>query len=270
MARCLFLGENKTMRILCIGDVVGERGLRFYASHVSALKNKYNVDFTIVNGENSAPTGTGIIKPGLNSLLTYADCVTTGNHSFRQRGWETLYDDEPFLLRTENMMNGVVGHGIQTISHGKYTIRVINLIGLTFMGFSSRNPYDVMDQILKESEPVNATIVDFHGEATSEKQAFAWNYDGRISAVFGTHTHVPTADARVLPKGTGFIADVGMTGPYQSILGVVPSLAIRKMRYTVPTRFSVAEGPCELDAVVFDIDPSNGLCTGVEQVIIRE
>ena len=258
------------MRILCIGDVVGESGLKYYASHVSEIKRKHNIDFTIVNGENSAPTGTGIIKPGLNSLLTYADCVTTGNHSFRQRGWETLYDDEPFLLRPENMMSGVVGHGIQTISRGRYTIRVINMIGLTFMGFSSNNPYDIMDRILRTEPQVNATIVDFHAEATSEKQSFALNYDGRISAVFGTHTHVPTADARILPNGTGYISDVGMTGPYESVLGVVPELAIRKMRYTVPTKFSVAKGPCELDAVIFDIDPDTGLCTGVEQLIIRD
>ncbi|MGI5887767.1 MAG: TIGR00282 family metallophosphoesterase [Oscillospiraceae bacterium] len=254
------------MNVLCIGDVVGEPGIKFFSARVPAIKKANSVDFTIVNGENSAPTGTGIIKSGLTSLLQYADCVTTGNHSFRQRGWEKLYDEEPFLLRPANFMKGVPGHSSCILRKGSMSLRVINLIGMSFMGFSTRNPFYVMQHLLEDGEDVKSTVIDFHAEATSEKEAFARYYDGRISALFGTHTHVATAYAGVLPKGTGFIADVGMTGPYDSVLGVETELAIRKMKYMVPTKFMVADGPCRLDAVLFDIDESTGLCREARRI----
>ncbi len=256
------------MKFLCVGDVVGEPGLHFFRHAVPYLKRTYEADFVIVNGENSHPSGVGITKKEADELLNYADVITTGNHCYRRAG-EELFGEIDTLLHPANYPYTEDDTGCCFIDTGRYgTICVINMAGTSFLE-PIDNPYKRMDSLLKNIE-ARFILVDFHAESTAEKKAFAYDLDGRVGAVFGTHTHVQTADAQILPNKTGFISDVGMTGPIHSVIGVQPHLAIKRQKQHAPVQFVVENGPCMLNAVLFTLDNATGQCVAVQAIDYRE
>lgn len=255
------------MKILCIGDVVGGPGLAFYEAEIATVKRQTQADFVVVNGENSDKTGTGLTRASAEVLLRQADVVTTGNHCYRRAG-EELYLENERLLHPANFPYTQNQAGCCIIDLGMLgTLRVVNLMGTAFME-PIDNPFTRADALLAAGN-TKFTIVDFHAESTAEKKALAFYLDGRVSAVFGTHTHVQTADEQVLPGGTGFISDVGMTGPVTSVLGVQPQLAVQKQRTHGMVHFKVADGPCMLNAALFTLDDTSGFCTQVQRVDYR-
>lgn len=256
------------MKVLCIGDVVGDAGLDFLCRRLPSFKKQLGADFVIVNGENSDKSGVGLTRHGADTLLQYADVITTGNHCYRRTD-ESLYIENECVLHPANQPYTEDKAGCCLLDLGRLgTLRVINLAGVAFLE-PIDNPFQRADQLLAASS-ARFTIVDFHAESTAEKKALGYYLDGRVSAVFGTHTHVPTADEQILPGGTGYITDVGMTGPYRSVLGVAPELAVKKQREHVPAHFKVAEGPCVMGGVLFTLNETTGLCTAVERVQMLE
>lgn len=256
------------MNILCVGDVVGHRGCELVRRVLPALKKQYAVDVCVVNGENSAD-GNGITPVAARSLRdSGADVITGGNHTFRRHEFYELLDSEPWLLRPANYPSSAPGAGMYTVDRGRYQVTVINLLGTAFME-PLACPFDTLDALLKQAGNPKFCVVDFHAEATAEKKALAYYADGRVSALFGTHTHVPTADEQILPAGTGYITDVGMSGPVESVLGVKPELSIAKMHGKLPVRFALAEGACELQAVLFTLDDKTGKTTAVQRIAVR-
>lgn len=254
------------MNILAIGDVVGSIGCRFLRSHLPTLKKMKAIDLVIVNGENSAD-GNGLTPVSVQYLLdSGADVVTSGNHSFRRKESYSLYDSCETLLRPANFPPSAPGKGFCIVDMGRIQVGVINLMGVVYME-SMESPFDCADRILAKGMP-KITLVDFHAEATGEKRSFGYYLDGRVSAVFGTHTHVQTADECVLPNGTGYISDLGMTGPIQSVLGVKPELVIQKMRTKMPVRFDLSDGDCKINGVIFNIDERTGKTISVERLDI--
>lgn len=261
------------MRILCIGDVCGSIGCRYLQSVLPALKREKNIDLCIVNGENSAD-GNGITPFSADSIYAAgADVITGGNHTFRRKEVFDKLDGDPFLLRPHNLRPDAPGSGYTEIDLGKYRAAVINLAGRVYMEKeNASDPFAAADELVHRAEVsgIKNIIVDFHAEATSEKRALAEYLDGRISALFGTHTHVPTADAKVLPFGTGFVTDIGMTGPEDSVLGVKKELSIAKIKDCAPVRFQLADGKCILSGCLFVTDDSTGRTAGVEMISIKE
>lgn len=255
------------MNILAIGDVVGSIGCRFLRSHLPSLKKMKGVDLVIANGENSAD-GNGLTPSSVRYLLdSGVDVVTSGNHSFRRRESYDTYDTCEFLLRPANFPAAAPGRGFCVVDMGRVQVGVVNLMGVVYME-SLESPFDCADRILAQGMP-KITVVDFHAEATGEKRSLFWYLDGRVSAVFGTHTHVQTADECVLPNGTGCITDLGMTGPVNSVLGVKPELVIQKMRTKMPVRFDlVAGGPCCIGGALFQIDDATGKALSAERLYI--
>ncbi len=256
------------MNILAIGDVVGGIGCRFLRQRLPALKKFKNIDFVIANGENSSD-GNGITPASAEYLFSSGvDVITTGNHSFRRREIYPYYDEAPYILRPANFpLKTTPGKGMLIYDMGRLQICVINLMGCVYLD-SLRDPYDTIDELL-ESNTAKITILDFHAEATAEKLALAYYLDGRISAMFGTHTHVQTADECIFENGMGYITDVGMTGPVRSVLGVKPELAVRKQREKLPVRFENADGECKMDCILFSIDEKTGKTLQIERMEIR-
>lgn len=254
------------MNILCIGDVVGSVGCEFLRERLPALKKLKAVDLVIANGENSAD-GNGITPASFHHLLdSGADVVTTGNHSFRRKEAYELYDSAEALLRPANFPAATTpGRGMCIVDLGRARVAVINLMGTVYLE-SLRCPFETLGELLKTPDLPKLCIVDFHAEATGEKRAMGFFADGKITALFGTHTHVQTADECLLPHGTGYLTDVGMTGPIHSVLGVKPECIITKLTTKLPTRFETAKGPCHMDCVLFTADEKTGLCTGVERL----
>lgn len=257
------------MNVLCIGDVVGDPGVACLRRQLPALRRKYAADAVIVNAENADKTGTGLGRKLAEELLQggFADALTTGNHCFR-RADTSLYEECPTVLMPANYPSLSPDVGRCTLDFGRIQLDVFNLQGTAFLE-PLDNPFTVLDALLKESR-TKFRILDFHAEATAEKKAMAFYADGRVSAVFGTHTHVQTADEQILPGGTGYITDAGMTGPTVSVLGVRPELAVQRQSTHLPTRFDVAEGPCALEGVLFRLDDASGRCTGVERIRAAE
>ncbi len=256
------------MNILCIGDVVGSVGCEFLRAHLPALKKWKAVDLVIANGENSAD-GNGVTPASIQYLLdSGVDVITTGNHSFRRKESFELYDSCETLLRPANFPEKTTpGRGICVVDLGRVQVAVINLLGTVYLE-SLRSPFETLDELLSLPGLPKLCVVDFHAEATGEKRAMGFFADGRVTALFGTHTHVQTADECVLPRGTGYLSDAGMTGPIQSVLGVKPECIIRKLTTKLPTRFETAKGPCHMDCVLFTADEKTGLCTGAERVSV--
>ena len=255
------------MNILCIGDVVGGIGCRHLQAVLPRIKRELAVDVCIVNGENSAD-GNGITPASAGYIFDAgADVITGGNHTFRRHEFYSLLEENEFLLRPANLPAGTPGRGMTVVDRGRYQVTVINLQGTVYME-ALTSPFEVLDSLLKEAGNPKFCIVDFHAEATAEKRALAAYADGRISALFGTHTHVATADEQVLPGGTGFITDVGMTGPVQSCLGVKTELALEKMLTKLPVRFATAEGECAMDGVLFTLDDKTGKCVSAQRIRI--
>lgn len=257
------------MRILCIGDVVGSVGCRFLRSKLPALKKIKGIDLVICNGENSAD-GNGLTPVSANFLFdSGVGAITLGNHAFRRKEVFPFLDENPFVARPANFPDSTTpGSGIINIDTGRRIVTVINLMGNMFMESGLACPFETADKLLKQAEG-KIILIDFHAETTSEKRALGYYLDGRVSAVFGTHTHVQTSDAQVLPNGTGYITDVGMTGVIHSVLGVQTDIIIEKFKTKMPKRFDLASGDCKLEAVLFDIDDNSGLCKSAESMRIE-
>lgn len=257
------------MNILCIGDVTGTIGIDYVRKHLTTLKRLKKIDVVIANGENSADTN-GITPDSANYLLNCGvDLLTTGNHSFQRKESYSLYESDAPVIRPANYPSKAPGVGSYVIDLGRVRIRVLNMMGTVGMNPVLDCPFDTADKLLEDVQE-KIIIMDMHAEATAEKRALAYYLDGRISAFFGTHTHVQTADEQILPNGTGFITDVGMTGPVNSVIGVNIDAAIEKMRTKMPVRLNYAEGKCMLNGIIFTIDEKTGKTTAVERVNISD
>ena len=255
-------------KVLAVGDVVGDPGVDRICRSLRYLKRKTGADFTVVNGENAS--GVGITPRQAEDILDAgADVITLGNHSFQKREIVSYLDDCPSILRPANYAPQIPGRGWGIFDTKCGAVAVIDLIGRCGMDFGPDNPFLLVDKILKEVD-TKLIFVEIHAEATSEKLAMGHMLDGRVSAVWGTHTHVPTADAQVLPKGTGYVTDLGMTGPRNSILGVRPQQSIAKFRGDLTSRYQWADGPTKLEAVLFTIDTATGLCRSAERVDLSD
>ena len=254
-------------RVLAVGDVVGEPGLRHLERHLRPLQKLKNIAFTVVNGENAS--GVGLTEEQAWRIRDAgADAVTLGNHAFGKTQIAACLDETSWLLRPANLSGRAPGHGCEIFDLGGVRIRVLNLIGRCDLSWGADNPFTAADRNLERGE-AELTLVDFHAEATSEKLAMGYYLDGRVSALWGTHTHVPTAAERVYPKGTGYITDLGMTGPVESVLGIEPAQSVESFLGGLPGRYRPAAGPCKLQGAVFTLDGSTGRCTGVERIDLR-
>ena len=255
-------------KVLAVGDVVGTPGLDRVRRSLRYLKRKTGADFVIVNGENAAAIGM-TPQQGEDILDAGADVITLGNHTFAKREIVTWLDDCPQVLRPANYAPQTPGHGYSIFETKAGPVAVIDLIGRCSMDYTPDNPFLEVERILKKLD-TKIILVELHAEATSEKLAMGYMLDGRVSAVWGTHTHVPTADAQSLPKGTGYVTDLGMTGPQHSVLGIQPQLSIAKFRGDLTERYRWAEGQTKLEAVLFTIDTATGLCRKAERVDLYE
>jgi 2',3'-cyclic-nucleotide 2'-phosphodiesterase len=256
------------MNILCIGDIVGKPGRDFINTRLPKLIEEYSVDFVVANGENCAH-GVGITKKTYDELV-YAgiDVITLGNHTWAKKEILEFIEDKVNLIRPANFPINNPGRGYTIVEKAGKRVGVINLVGRVYME-SYDCPFRKVDEILAKIEnEVDIIIVDFHAEATSEKLAMGWYLDGKVSAVFGTHTHVQTSDERILPQGTGYITDAGMTGPYNSILGVDKDIIIKKFITLMPGKFEVAEGMAIFSAILFEAD--NKVVKSVKRLSIVE
>lgn len=258
------------MKILFIGDVVGSPGRNMISEYLPKLKAKFHPTITVINGENAA-AGRGITHKIYNSFIEAgAQAVTLGNHSWDNKDIFEFIDSANYLVRPANFPENTPGKGMVFCKFGSQEIAIINLQGRTFLP-PLDCPFEKVDRLIEEAQKRTPLIfVDFHGEATSEKQAMGWYLDGRVSAVVGTHTHVQTADNRILPNGTAYITDVGMTGPYDGILGMDRNAVIKRFLTALPVRFEVAEGRSQLSAVLIDIDQKTGKAKGIDRILIND
>jgi 2',3'-cyclic-nucleotide 2'-phosphodiesterase len=253
------------MRVLFIGDVVGSPGRKGLRETMPALREQHEPDLIVVNGENSAG-GMGITERTANDIFeTGTGVITTGNHVYRHREAYDFLEREQRVVRPANYPQGNPGRGYTVVEAGGIRVGVINLSGGVGLKVA-RSPFDTVDTILDRIE-ADAVIVDFHAEVTSEKVAMGWHLDGRVAAVLGTHTHVPTADGRVLPKGTAFISDVGMTGARTSVLGVKPEQALASLVTQMPTRFETADEDVWVMGALVEVN-QRGLADSILQVMV--
>jgi hypothetical protein len=260
------------MNILFISDIVGNPGRRVVRQHLHGLKEKYSTALVVANGENAAG-GFGITPDVTYELLDMGiDVLTSGNHIWDKKEVVDFIGKEDRLLRPANFPQGVPGYGSALITAGNgVKVGVLNLMGRVFMTNLDCPFVAAKNEVgLLKKSGAQVVLVDFHAEATSEKMALAWYMDGDATAVIGTHTHVQTADERVLPKGTAYITDAGMTGPYNSVIGVTSELAIHRFLTQMPQRFDTAKGPAALQAVVITADPKTGLAKGIERISLKE
>ena len=251
------------MRILMIGDLVGRPGRQAVRKYLPALRDEHTVDLVVANGENSA-AGFGITPKVAKEMLDAGvDVITSGNHIWDNKDILPHMDGETPILRPVNYPQAAPGRGAVMASGAL----VVSLQGRTFMPVQIDDPFAAMDDLLANlTEQPRAIVVDFHAEATSEKGALAWHVDGRVSAVVGTHTHVPTADARVLPRGTAFVTDLGMCGAINSIIGSDPAPVLERFLTGVPVRLDVGAGPGRFNSVLIETDDSTGLAVSIERV----
>lgn len=258
------------MNILLVGDIVGKTGRRMIKTHVPALRNQHAVDLVVGNGENAAG-GNGLTHEVLDELLSSGiDVITSGNHIFDKKEIYDFLDDVPALLRPLNLPRGTPGHGYVIVTRKGVAVAVINLAGRAFMPFQYDDPFPAIDGVLDSLEDVPIRILDFHAETTSEKVAMGWFLDGKVSVMVGTHTHVQTADERILPQGTAVLTDLGMTGPMNSVIGVKTELVLEKMRTQRPVRFDTAQGPGQFGALLVEVDEESGHAVRVERFLLRE
>lgn len=265
------LVRMKSMKILFIGDVVGSPGRKMVQQYLPKLKEKYRPHLVIVNGENAAG-GKGMTEKIYKNFLSWGvHAITLGNHTWNKREIFDFIDDAKYLIRPANFPKNNPGQGILYMNMNGKEIAVINLQGITFMPVND-NPFLIIDSLLEEvRKRTNIIFIDFHAEATSEKQAFALYVDGKVSAVVGTHTHIQTADERILPKGTGYITDVGMTGSYDGIIGVEKDAVIKRFLTNLPIRFEVEKkGSTQLNGVILQIDEGTGQTKSIERILINE
>lgn len=259
----------RPIKIAAFGDIVSEAGARLFISKLGAFRKQNNADLVIVNGENAAKSNGIEPETAKRLRLAGADVITSGNHLFRKKEIIPFLDDVDYLLRPANFPSAVPGSGFTLVNTPLARILVMNVMGCVFMD-ALASPFETVEKILKENEGrFDLSVLDVHAEATSEKAAIARYFDGRIDAVFGTHTHVQTSDARVLPKGTGFITDLGMCGPTESILGVECESVIERFITKMPVYFKHAEGPCALEGAMFTLIPGEG-CVDVKSFRLRD
>jgi 2',3'-cyclic-nucleotide 2'-phosphodiesterase len=255
------------VKLLFVGDVVGGIGRRTLASLLPGIRDEHEPDFVVVNGENAAG-GVGITQKTARELLeTGADAITLGNHAFRHREVYDLLDKEPRIVRPANYPKGSPGRGHTVVENDGTRLGVVNLSGLVFLD-AVRSPFAEVDAVLAELRGrTDAVLVDMHAEATSEKVALGWHVDGKVTACVGTHTHVPTADGRVLPGGTAYITDVGMTGPRGGVIGVKRELALERFLSLTNVRFETSDEDPWLNALLIEAD-GDGRATAVEQILL--
>lgn len=258
--------NGNLVKILMIGDIVSNLGCEKLFEVLPKLKREQNIDLVIANGENAAD-GNGITPYAADRIFSAGvDLITGGNHTFRRRELYDQLDENPFLLRPANYKDSCPGKGYAVLDKGSVRVGVLNLIGTVFME-PLDNPFDCADKALEAlQDEADFVLVDFHAEATAEKRAMGFYLDGRAAAVVGTHTHVQTADEEILPGGTAYITDLGMTGPKQSVLGVCPELAIEKMRTNMPVRFQNPKGECSFEGVLLEIDKKTKRAVSIERV----
>lgn len=257
------------MKILFLGDIIGRAGRRLVKNLLPALIERHGADFVIANAENSAG-GFGLNRNSLEELQkSGVDFFTTGNHVWDKAEGVSLLNELNNIVRPANYPGNAPGTGVKTIPGTDGAVAVVNLQGRVFMP-AIDCPFRWIDDYLRKASPRPAVIiVDIHGEATSEKVAMGWYLDGRVALVLGTHTHVPTRDCRILPEGTGYVTDVGMTGSYDSVIGVKKEAVIRRFLNMRPTRFEVAKKDIRCDYVVADIDESSGKTVGIDHLQTR-
>ena len=254
------------MKILAIGDLIGNAGIKELRKQLDKIRKEENIDFTIVNGENAAE-GMGITQKNLDDILSQkVDVITMGNHTWAKKDI-FKFIDHPKLIRPANYPKGLLGkgYGIYTCQNKK--IAVINLIGRVDINVLSENPFIIAKELVEElQKQVDIIIVDFHAEATAEKIAMGYFLDGKATAVYGTHTHVQTADEKILPKGTAYITDLGMTGPKNSVIGMDIEVSFKRFETTLPERYRIATGETMLNGVIFDIDANTNKVKQVKRI----
>ncbi len=259
------------MNILCIGDVVGNVGCEILRRQLPKLKKEYNIDLTIVNGENSAE-GNGIMPQSAEHIFASgADVITGGNHTIRRREIYEKLEENEFLLRPANYPSSIAGSGLCVVDLGYTKVGVISLLGTVYME-SLECPFATSDRLIGKAKEQGADIivVDFHAEATSEKRALGFYLDSRITALFGTHTHVQTNDMQILEGGTAYVTDVGMTGTIDSVLGVKPEIAIAKMKDKLPIKFLNESGRAMVNGCVITVDRATKKATKIIPINIKE
>ena len=254
------------MKILAVGDIVGERGLNKLKESLPILKQKEKIDFIIVNGENVAG-GMGITKRDFQQILfSGADVVTLGNHTWSKKDIFNFIDDEK-LIRPANYPKGVVGKGYNIYNCKNKRIAVINLLGRTNMGILTENPFLEADNILENiKEKADYIVVDFHAEATAEKIAMKYYLDKRVNIICGTHTHVQTADEEITENGMAYITDIGMTGPINSVIGMDKKASIKRFVTTLPEKYKIAEGECKFNSCLFEINDETGRTDSIRRI----
>ena len=259
------------LKLLFIGDIVGRPGREFVRDRVARLRSEHNLDFVIANGENAA-AGAGITAVIAKSILeSGVDAITLGDHVWDQRGWETDITQIERVCRPANLPSTCPGWDHLIIEHRGFRLAVFTVLGRQYLGMKADCPFRCADRMVDQLKAqADAIIVEVHAEATSEKQSLGWYLDGRVTAVIGTHTHVPTADAQVLPKGTAFICDVGMTGPYASVLGRDVAPVVSKFLDGMPRRFEVATGDVRLSGALIEISASMARAEKIELLTVRK
>lgn len=255
------------MKILVVGDVVGQIGVAHIEKNLWKIRNEKGIDFCVLNGENASEIGGLCRNDALRLLDAGADVITLGNHTWGRRDLHEMLDQSECIIRPANYAQGVPGIGYTTLKVFGYRMLCINLIGTVHME-PEASPFHAVDKILKsEKGSYDIVIVDFHAEATSEKIAMGRYLDGRVSVVFGTHTHVQTADEQVLPGGTAYITDVGMSGPMNGILGVESNIIIQRFLTHMPARFVVADGDVKAHGAIVDVDETTGKATKIQRIV---
>ncbi|MGN0523654.1 MAG: TIGR00282 family metallophosphoesterase [Eubacterium sp.] len=254
------------MKIIAIGDIVSKQGCEYLRQILPSLKKEYGADVVIANGENSA-VGNGILPQSAQYIFdSGVDVITLGNHALKRPEIYDYLDENPFIVRPVNFHSSAPGKGIAIVDKGYIQLAVVNLQGVIYLD-NNENPFSVIDKVINEIKEmgIKIIIIDFHAEASSEKRGMGFYVDGRASALLGTHTHVQTSDEQILPNGTGYITDLGMTGPYYSVLGVAPEKAIEKMKTNLPVRFTNEDGPCTLEGCFIEIDNKTGKTVHIER-----
>ena len=256
------------MKILAVGDIIGESGVRKLKELLPKIKKEENIDFVITNGENSAG-GMGITERNFDDLLNAGtNVVTMGNHTWGKKDIFKFIDHEQ-LLRPANYPQGVVGKGVGIYECKGKKIAVMNFLGRVDINILSENPFVMAKEMIEKiKDEVDMIFIDFHAEATAEKIAMGRYLDGKITALFGTHTHVQTADEQILPEGTAYISDIGMTGPKNSVIGMDVQASIKRFETTLPEKYKLAEGECIFNGVIFEIDDDTNKAIEVKRIYI--
>ena len=260
------------LKLLFIGDIVGRPGRDIVSEQVPKLRREHGIDFVIANGENSA-AGAGINGAMAKSILDAGvDAITLGDHVWDQRGWENEIGEMEGVCRPANLPRSNPGRDHLIVEKRGFRVAVFTVLGRSYMNNTKADcPFLCADRMIEQLKAqADAIIVEIHAEATSEKQALGWHLDGRVTAVLGTHTHVPTADARVLPKGTAFMCDVGMTGPYQSVLGRDVNAVVARFLDGMPRRFEVATEDVRLSGALIEIEPSMAHAQKIELLTVKK